>query len=57
MNGDFVKNLSKKSGVDEQQVQQIIDVYEEVRSTRNVTDAMLLELNKRIEIFYTSSKI
>ncbi len=57
LDGEFVKHLSKKSGVDEQQVQQIVDVYEEVRSSRNVTDAKLLQLNKRIEHFYTSSKI
>lgn len=53
----FVKMLSKKSGVEEQQIQQIVDIYDEVRSSRNITDGMLLELNKRIEQFYTSSKI
>jgi hypothetical protein len=57
LDDSFVKLLSKKSGVGEQEIQQIVDIYDEVKSSRNVTDSMLLELNRRIELFYTSSKI
>lgn len=56
LNDDFVKTLSKKMNTDEEWLRRLLGVIREIQGSGLVTDAMLLELNRRIEIFYTLSK-
>ena len=48
----FVENLSKKSGVDQQQVDELIQLIGAVRLTHAVSDKLLVQLNRQLESFY-----
>jgi hypothetical protein len=53
---DFVQLLAKKSGVDEEAIQQILQLFNQIVASERISDKTLLQLNYRIEQFYTSSK-
>ncbi|MBO6630391.1 MAG: hypothetical protein JJ936_02300 [Psychroserpens sp.] len=50
----FVKNLSLKSGKDQEDVKKLITQIVYLRAKRNCSEANLLQLNKAIEAFYTT---
>ncbi len=52
---DFIKLLSKRSGFEETKIRELLHVIAEVQASTTVTDRMLLDLNQRIDQFYTSS--
>ncbi len=56
LNEEFKNLLSKKSGVDESDIEKVLTLVKDVQTSYNVTDRMLLELNYRIDRFYTLSK-
>ena len=56
LNDQFVNLLSKRSGVDESEIQKVLALIQDVHTNYNITDRMLLELNHRIDRFYTLSK-
>lgn len=56
LNDEFVSLLSKRSGVEENEIQKVLTLIQDVQTNYNITDRMLLELNHRIDRFYISSK-
>jgi hypothetical protein len=56
LNEEFVSLLSKRSGVDENEIKKILTLIQDVQTNYSITDRMLLELNHRIDRFYTLSK-
>ncbi len=56
LNDEFVNLLSKKSGVDENDIREILNLISDIHSNYKITDRMLLNLNHRIDRFYTLSK-
>jgi len=56
LNETFVDLLSKRSGVHESEIQKVLSVVEDIQTNYNITDKKLMELNHRIDRFYTLSK-
>ncbi len=56
LDNDFVQQLSKKSGVDEKQIQRIIAHMGELSAQERIGDAMLTDLSKTIDSFYQLTK-
>lgn len=53
----FVAALARRSGSSEEDLRRILELSAEVNAGAGISDEMLLELNQRLEKFYTSSKI
>lgn len=51
----FAQNLSKKSGVEQQQVDELLRLVEDVQSMSTVSDKALLQLNRQLESFYAAA--
>jgi hypothetical protein len=52
INDEFVKSLSRKSGVGEERIKDLNIIIENVNNHYNVTDMELLDLHNRIQEFY-----
>jgi hypothetical protein len=50
----FIETVSKKSGKAEQEVKQLFELIETIRSKDQISAEMLMKLNERIEKFYAS---
>jgi hypothetical protein len=56
MNQEFVEALAKKTGLEEQEVTQLVNLIKAVNESSYVNDETLLELNKKIDLFHTRMK-
>ncbi|MGE5106988.1 MAG: hypothetical protein ACM3H8_05560, partial [Sphingobacteriales bacterium] len=52
INDEFVKALSRKSGVSEESIEELSAIIESVNNSEQVTDLELLDLHNRIQEFY-----
>lgn len=55
LDDDFVDQLSKKSGVDKNEIQKIIDYHLYIQQN-SVSDSLLMHVNNSIDKFYNQSK-
>ena len=56
INEDFLATLSRKSGIERKETNQLFDLINKVQSGHTVSDMELLYLNKSIENFYKNRK-
>ncbi|HEX6915135.1 MAG TPA: DUF4350 domain-containing protein, partial [Chitinophagaceae bacterium] len=56
LNEEFIQALHRKSGVDENIIRELAGLVYDIPREYEVTDTMLLELNRRLDEFYTLSK-
>jgi hypothetical protein len=52
INQEFIQALSRKSGIAEKRVSQLVDKIEEINIAETVTDTQLFDLKNRIQEFY-----
>ncbi len=52
LNEEFVQALSKKSSVPEEEIADLVNVFNRVNADASVSDDTLLELNTKIDLFY-----
>lgn len=55
-NPDFIQHLAEKSGVAENEIMAIIKRISSIKKRKSVGPSELLQLNKRIDSFYTQAK-
>jgi hypothetical protein len=53
----FIETLSSKSGVPQEEIRQLVVEFERIKKAEQISEAHLLELNKKIESFYTKASL
>ena len=56
LNGEFKESLAKKSGLTQEEVEEILQLISAVESSNSINDETLLSLNKKIDSFYQKIK-
>jgi len=56
LNDEFVTTLAKKTGTTEREIKRLVDLINEVNSSFQVSDSLLLELGNEIDSFYAKAK-
>lgn len=54
---NFIEGLASKSGVAQEEIRDLIRDFEKIRTSQQISEAQLLELNKKIESFYTKASL
>ena len=55
LNEDFEKNLQFKTGVDQQEINNIVSFIRQLDSLENISDKQLARFHKQLENFYKHS--
>jgi hypothetical protein len=53
----FVDSLASKSGVSQEDIRQLIKMFDFIKKAEKITESQLLDLNKKIESFYTKASL
>lgn len=53
----FVDSVASKSGVSQEDIRQLIKMFDFIKKAEKITESQLLDLNKKIESFYTKASL
>jgi hypothetical protein len=53
----FIETLASKSGVPQEEIRQLVIEFDRIKKAEQITESQLLELNKKIESFYTKASL
>lgn len=53
----FIEALASKSGVPQEEIRGLIKAFDSIKKTQHISETELLELNKKIESFYTKASL
>ncbi len=54
---NFIESLASKSGVPQEEIRGLVKQFENIKKSISITETQLLELNKKIESFYTKANL
>jgi hypothetical protein len=57
LNDQFIEALASKSGVPQDEIRILVKYFEAVKTAHSITETQLLDLNKKIESFYTKASL
>ncbi len=54
---NFIETLSSKSGVPQEEIRTLVKFFDQIKKSNSITEPQLLDLNKKIESFYTKAAL
>jgi len=54
---NFIDGLASKSGVPQEEIRELVKYFDFIKKVGNITESQLLDLNKKIESFYTKASL